>query len=165
MDNSKTANAMSDFGFSFVGSYLNQCARIEAWTIDILTVNDGKTSKSRMPHLFGQKLKAVKELAETHPEIFSKPNRVVELMQKFEQPAKLRSNLAHSITHKTSNDSGSFYLFQNTGTAERFWFTEDDMKLAISDLKRIVKEITDQKLKPTPPPLQPQPKQAATGGP
>lgn len=131
----------------------------------MLTVNDDKTSKSKVPHLFGQKLKAVKELAETHPEIFSKPTRVVDLMQKFEQPAKLRSNLAHSITHKTSNESGSFYLFQNTGTAERFWFTEDDMKLAISDLKKMVKEITDQKLKSTPPPSPPQPKQGAASGP
>lgn len=165
MDNRHTQNPLCDFGFAFVGSYLNQCARVEAWTIEMLTVNEDKTSKSKVPHLFGQKLKAVKDLAESHPDIFSKPSRVVDLMQKFERPAKLRSNLAHSIMHKTSNDAGSFYLFQNTGTAERFWFTEEDMKLALSDLKKIVKEITDQKLKPTPRLSPPQPKQAAASGP
>ena len=165
MDNRKTQSPLGDFGFAFVGSYLNQCARVEAWTIEMLTVHEDKTSKSKVPHLFGQKLKAVKDLAQSHPEVFSKPSRVVDLMQKFEKPAKLRSNLAHSITHKTSNDAGSFYLFHNAGTEERFWFTEEDMKLALSDLKKIVKEIADQKLKSTPRPSLPQPKQGAVSDP
>jgi hypothetical protein len=165
MDNGKTQNANGDFGFAFVGSYLNQCARVEAWTITMLAAHEDKTSKSKVPHLFGQKLKAVRELADSHPEVFNKPSRVVALMQQFEEPAKLRSNLAHSIMHKTCNPSGSFYLFHNTGTAERFWFTEEDMNTSLSSLKKIVKEITDQKPKSTPPPSPLQPKQAAAAGP
>ena len=165
MNATTSPNTPSDFGFAFVGSYLNQCAKVEAWTIDMLATHDDKTAKSKVPHLFGQKLRAVRELAELHPEIFSKPERVVHLMQQFEQPAKLRSNLAHSIVHKTNNADGSFYLFHNIGTAERFWFTQQDMTAALSALKKIVKEITDQKLKPTPLPSPPQPKQGATSGP
>lgn len=155
-----------DFGFAFVGSYLNQCARVEAWTIGILQAHADKTKGAKVPHLFGQKLKAVRELADTHPSIFSKPARVVELMQRFEEPAKVRSNLAHAVNHKANNPSGNFHLFHNSGTEERFWFTEDDMKTALANLKKLVKEICDQQLKKaTPPSSPPQPKQAATAGP
>jgi hypothetical protein len=165
MENENAQNSNGDFGFAFVGSYLNQCARVEAWTITILALHRDKTSKAKVPHLFGQKLKAVKELADSHPEVFNKPARVVSLMQQFEKPATLRSNLAHSVMHKTSNQSGSFYLFHNTGTSERFWFTEEDMKAALASLKQIVKEITDQKPKATPP-SSPRPQaQAAIAGP
>jgi len=156
----------SDFGFAFVGSYLNQCARVEAWTIGILQAHADKAKGSKIPHLFGQKLKAVRELADTHPSIFSKPARVVELMQRFEEPAKVRSNLAHAVNHKATNPTGTFYLFHNSGTDERFWFTEDDMKAALINLKKLVKEICDQQMKKTTPPSSPpQPKQAATTGP
>ncbi len=131
----------------------------------MLAAHKDQTGKSTVPHLFGQKLKSVKELARSHPDIFNKPARIAALMQQFEAPAKLRSNLAHSIMYKTTNPSGSFYLFHNIGTEERFWFTEDDMKTALSGLKKLVKEITDQKSKSTPPSLLRPPKQAATSGP
>jgi hypothetical protein len=164
MDNANTQIANGDFGFTFVGSYLNQCARVEAWTVKILQANDDKTKTIRVPHLFGQKLKAVRELADTHPALFSKPARVIELMQRFEEPAKLRSNLAHAVNYKASNPTGNFYLFYNSGTDDRFWFTEDDMKIALTNLKKLVKEICDQQLKKiNPPSSPPQPLQGAAG--
>ena len=163
MDSSNDQYPNGDFGFAFVGSYLNQCARVEAWTIQILQAHGEKTKGTKLPHLFGQKLKAVRELADTHPALFSKPTRVIELMQRFEEPAKLRSNLAHSISYKATNPTGTFHLFFNSGTDERFWFTEDDMNTALANLKKLVKEICDQQLrKPTPPPSPLQPTQAAT---
>jgi hypothetical protein len=166
MDSTVSQDKNGDYGFAFVGSYLNQCARVEAWTVKILLANDDKTKTAKVPHLFGQKLKAVRDLADTHPTVFSKPARVIELMQRFEEPAKLRSNLAHAVNHKASNPTGSFYLFFNGGTGERFWFAEDDMKTALTNLKKLVKEICDQQLKKTTPPSsQPQPSQAATAGP
>lgn len=156
----------NDFGFTFVGSYLNQCARVEAWTIEILTTNKNGVKNSKVPHLFGQKLKAVRELADSEPGLFSKPARVIDLMQRFEAPAKLRSNLAHAITHRAINDTDNYYLFQNTGTSERLWFTEKDLKGALADLKKLVKEITDQNLKAAiPASSQPLPKQGVASGP
>lgn len=155
MDNATAQNSNGDFGFAFVGSYLNQCARVEAWTVKILQAHDDKTKAAKVPHLFGQKLKAVRELADTHPTLFSKPTRVIELMQRFEEPAKLRSNLAHAVNYKASNPTGNFYLFYNSGADDRFWFTEDDMKTALTNLKKLVKEICDQQLKKTTPPSSP----------
>jgi hypothetical protein len=165
MDDKKSNNANGDFGFAFVGSYLNQCARVEAWTITMLAAHGVGEGKAKVPHLFGQKLKAVRELTDSRPEIFNKPERVVVLMQKFEEPAKLRSSLAHSVMHRASNSLGNFYLFHNGGTDDRFWFCEGDMKTSLSELKKLVKEILDQKPKTTPPPSPPQPKQGAATGP
>jgi hypothetical protein len=131
-----------------------------------LKAHDDKTKVAKIPHLFGQKLKAVRELADTHSTLFSKPTRVIELMQRFEEPAKLRSNLAHAVNYQASNPTGNFYLFFNSGTDERFWFTEEDMKAALINLKKLVKEICDQQLKnATPPSLPPQPSPGAKGGP
>jgi hypothetical protein len=166
METTNIQQNCNEFGFAFVGSYLNQCARVEAWTVGILEKHTDQTKGSKIPHLFGQKLKAVRELADTHPSIFNKPARVVELMQRFEEPGKLRSNLAHAVHHTASNPTGSFHLFHNSGTGERFWFTEDDMKAALINLKKLVKEICDQNLKKAIPALSPpQPKQGATTGP
>lgn len=56
-------------------------------------------------------------------------------------------------------------MFHNGGTDDRFWFREEDMTTRLSELKKLVKEILDQKPKSTPPPSQPQPKQGAASGP
>ena len=166
MESTNVQQANGDFGFAFVGSYLNQCARVEAWTIEILQAHADKTKGSKIPHLFGQKLKAVRELADMHPSIFSKAARVVELMQRFEEPAKVRSNLAHAVNCRATNSTGAFHLFHNSGTGEKFWFAEDDMKTALTNLKKLVKEICDQQMKKaTPPSSPPRPKQVATTGP
>lgn len=161
----KTSNDNGDFGFTFVGNYLHQCARVEAWALTILSANLTSGKKSKVPHLFGQKLKAVSDLTASNAEIFSKPKRVIELMGRFAEPAKLRSNLAHALVSSATSDKGTVYLFHNPGTNERFWFEEDQMRQALTELKKLVKEVTDQKLKtPTPASSQLQPKRGAANG-
>lgn len=150
MTTETTAQESSDFGFTFVGNYLCLCSRIEAWTANILSQNHLRSSDGnakKIPHLFGQKLKAITDLCESSPEIFSKPQRVAELMNRFSAPAKMRSNLAHSTLIKATCKNSTYYLFHNNGTDERFWLTESQMKEALIELKKVVKEITDQKLK------------------
>ncbi len=158
-----------EFGYAFVGSYLNQCARVEAWTISVLDVAPQISSAGKpikMPHLFGLKLKAVKELVVANPKIFNKPERITELMERFTEPAHMRSNLAHSTIVKSTHKDEIYWLFYNVGTRERFWLPEDQMKTALVELKRLAKEITDQKLKiVTPSSSPPQPKQGAASGP
>lgn len=129
---------------SFVGSYLHHCARVEEWSAAIL--KEASITK-KMPHLFGQKLKAVADLAEKQPEKFTRAKRVTELMQKFALHAKLRSNLAHAIQTTAANETTNYLLVRNSGTGERQWFTHDEMKSQLSDLKKLVKEILDQKLR------------------
>ena len=72
-------------------------------------------------------------------------------MDRFVEPAKMRSNLAHAVVRTLSNKEGPFWLFHNVGTNERFWLLEDQMKTDLANLKKLVKEITDQKLKTTTP--------------
>ncbi|MGL5839101.1 MAG: hypothetical protein ACRCY3_11420 [Sphingorhabdus sp.] len=164
-----TAMPNGDFGYIFVGSYLNQCARVEAWTLAVLQtpIANARLGKNiRIPYLFGQKLKAVSDLVQDKPELFSKPKRVIELMARFAEPAKLRSNLAHASVMRATNDKGSYFLFHTPGTDERYWFDENKMREILVELKKLVKEITDQKMKTvSPASSQPRPSPAATADP
>ncbi len=162
-------NGHENFGHAFVGNYLCLCARVEDWTISIIAKaqDTGATAKkTKMPHLFGLKLRAVRELATASPTLFNKPSRIVDLMERFAEPAKMRSNLAHSVVRTATDKEATYWLFHNVGTDERFWLLDEQMKAELTDLKKLVKEITDQKLKAvTNSPSQPQPSPSAKAGP
>jgi hypothetical protein len=154
MSNPTSVNGEDSFGHAFVGNYLCLCAIVENWTISVISKAQLSVTLEKpikMPHLFGLKLRTVRELATTSPTLFNKPTRVAELMDRFVEPAKMRSNLAHAVVRTLSNKEGSFWLFHNVGTNERFWLLEDQMKTDLANLKKLVKEITDQKLKTTTP--------------
>jgi len=163
-----TVNNDTDFGSAFVGGYMLCCARIEEWGAVILassaqTKADGGPTK--IPRMLGPKLKAIADIVASQPDFFAKPKRVSELMSRFASPAKLRSDMAHSTLIALKNGSDTFYLFHTVDSGERFWMTKTDMQNSLTDLKKLVKEITDQRMKKVNPPSSPpQPKQAATAG-
>jgi hypothetical protein len=163
-----TANE-TEYGAAFVGNYMLCCARVEEWAAAILVATHLVTvdaAAPKVPRMLGPKLKAISELVANHPTAFSKPKRVVELMNRFARPAKLRSDMAHSTVTAVKNCTETYYLFHTVDNGERFWMVKKDMESALSDLRKLVKEITDQKPKAfNPPSSPPQPKQAATGGP
>jgi hypothetical protein len=166
---SNTTATELEFGAAFVGSYMILCARIEEWAAEVLASAipanaDGTPIK--IPRMLGPKLKAISELVGNQPNPFAKPKRVSELMARFVAPAKLRSDMAHSTLSAVKSGTETVYLFHTVDTGERFWMTKTDMLRALVELKNLVKEITDQKVKNvTPPSSPPQPKQAATAGP
>ena len=161
-------NGHENFGHAFVGNYLCLCARVEDWTISVIgkaQQPETTAKKTKMPHLFGLKLRAVRELATTSPALFNKPSRIVDLMDRFAEPAKMRSNLAHSVVRTATDKEATYWLFHNVGTNDRFWLLDEQMKTELTDLKKLVKEITDLKLKlVTQSPSQPRPSQGAKGG-
>lgn len=158
-----------EHGAAFLGSYMLCCARVEEWAAAILAANAPRSANGdapKVPRMLGPKLKAISELVANQPAAFSKPKRIVELMSRFAQPAKLRSDMAHSTVTAVKNGVHAYYLFHTVDSGERFWMTKTDMDSALSDLRKLVKEITDQKPKvATPPPSPPQPKQVATADP
>lgn len=166
--NNTTATEL-EFGAAFIGSYMILCARIEEWAAEVLasappTNTDGQPTK--IPRMLGPKLKAISELVGKQPNPFAKPKRVSELMTRFATPAKLRSDMAHSTLTAVKSGSETVYLFHTVDNGERFWMTKTDMLKALVELKNLVKEVTDQKIKSaTPPSSPPQPKQAVTTGP
>lgn len=141
---------------AFRGEYLNLCAHVEAWAVGILlsdAVQKSDTVKTKLPYLFGAKLKAVASLAENHPSLLSNSKRVVELMSEFEPFARLRSDLAHAVMTVHEDEEFHTMIFDNPGVARlpkhdgRFWVNRDEAKKLVVDLKNLVKRINDQRLK------------------
>jgi hypothetical protein len=150
MSDKNSTGDQENFGHAFVGNYLCLCARVEDWTISVILKAqqlDRSGKKTKMPHLFGLKLRAVRELATASPTLFNKPSRIVDLMDRFTEPAKMRSNLAHAVVRTAADKTANYWLFHNVGTNDRFWLLEEQMKSELTELKKLVKEITDQKLK------------------
>ncbi|HEV7233727.1 MAG TPA: hypothetical protein VGN36_05735 [Sphingorhabdus sp.] len=144
------ANNELEYGAAFVGGYVICCARVEEWASAILVataLNDADGVAPKVPRMLGPKLKAISDLATNQPAAFSKPKRIVELMSRFSQPAKMRSDMAHSTVTPVKNGTDTYYLFRTVDSGERFWMTKTHMESALSDLRKLVKEITDQKAK------------------
>lgn len=143
-------------GHAFRGEYLNACSQVEAWAMMVFASAAAAKSlpaRKRSPHLFGEKLKIVTELAGATEPAFSKPKRVTELMTKFEPYAKLRSDLAHATMTAAGGNGETIFAFSNpTGqrlpiARERIWLTPSEASLLLSDLKQLAKEICDQKVR------------------
>ncbi|MEQ1552140.1 hypothetical protein [Sphingorhabdus sp.] len=152
--NNTTATEL-EFGAAFIGSYMILCARIEEWAASVLisaTPTAANGSPAKIPRMLGPKLKAISELVGSEPNPFAKPNRVAELMARFAAPAKLRSDMAHSTLTPVKNGAETVYLFHTVDNGDRFWMTKTDMLKALTELKNLVKEVTDQKIKNINPP-------------
>lgn len=144
---------------TFRGEYIDTCAQIEQWAIEVMQTPraqaTGKVGK-RLPYMFGQKLKLVAELAQDDT-IFSRPSRVRELLNRLAPYATLRSALAHATCTYTGTGKALTIIFEMPGalplpvTEGRFWLTPQDTSAVISQLKAIRKELADQRVKPASP--------------
>lgn len=119
------------------------------------TLNPGRV-KGKNPYLFGQKLKLVAELAQSENSIFSKPDRVGDLLVQISGYAQLRAELAHATVRVIEQSDEAIFAFDLPADrpfprgGKRFWLTSEDATRIIGELKQIVKQIRDQKLKPSP---------------
>lgn len=143
-------------GHLFRSEVLQQCALIEEWTVSILespNVLALRSGKTVLPHLFGQKLRAVGDLSKTNPELFRKSGRIDVLLDEFQRYADMRSELAHSVLSCGQLCEEPMIVFTNTGiqiapdTPKRTTLKESECKSLLSNLKHQVKQIRDQKLK------------------
>lgn len=142
---------------SFRGEYIDLCAQIEQWAVDVISRQQSQSvipAKIKLPYLFGQKLAFVKKLVDTEIKIFSNPARVTELLAKIESYTQLRADLAHATVRVIGQNSDTIFAFEvktdqafPNGT-RRFWLTQQDAHRIISELKQLVKQIGDQKFAP-----------------
>jgi hypothetical protein len=138
---------------AFRGEYIDVCAQIERWAVEV--IRNAETSAGaprKMPHLLGQKLKLVAELA-SDDTIFAKPMRVRELLARLQPYIDLRSHLAHATMTVTGEGTAEIYAFDLPGAdgppscGGRFWLTPGDGRSLLSRLKKNRKELSDQKLR------------------
>lgn len=138
---------------AFRGEYIDICAQIERWAVEV--IRSAETSPAvprKMPHLLGQKLKLVAELA-SDDTIFVKPMRVRELLTRLQPYIDLRSHLAHATMMVAGEGAAEIYAFDLPGAdglpscSGRFWLTPDDGRGLLVGLKKNRKELSDQKLR------------------
>jgi len=162
-------------GHAFRGEYLHHCSQVEAWAVAVFSNNlvvESGLLRKRMPHLFGQKLKAIADLAGAPSPVFSRPKRVSELLEKFQPYAALRADLAHATMVSAGSNGQSIFAFDNPNGPrlplgrERMWLTPSEALGLLSELKQLTKEICDQKVRAKANPSSPRPPgPAAAGGP
>ena len=144
-------------GHIFRSRFLDKCALIEGWAINILKAADAASDRGRsakLPHLFGKKLEAVRKLAESEMSPFKSPTKVIGLLDLLEPYAQLRSALAHAVLRVTPGLEGDrLFLFHVTcemvapGWQRRPVFTNEEMQDALSELAKISNELSQQSLR------------------
>ncbi|MBS0478769.1 MAG: hypothetical protein JSR79_05660 [Proteobacteria bacterium] len=136
------------------GEFIDLCAQIECWAVATinraLPLASGRADK--MPHLLGQKLKLIGDLA-ADDAVFAKPARIRELLGEIAPLMKMRSDLAHARLLHASEGGEEIYAFELPAAAigpvgaGRFWLKREETPALICALKQARKELADQKLK------------------
>lgn len=134
---------MSQQAHAFRGEFIDVCAQVELWALSIIERVDKGV---KAPHLFGQKLGRIEEIAK-QGEVFCKPARVRDLLEKFKPLAELRSRLAHAVAQTPSQGADPIFAWEVAGPCgTRFWLRQSEMIRLLIDLKKLRKELADQKL-------------------
>lgn len=134
---------MSQHAHAFRGEYIDVCAQIEHWALSVIERAD---AGKKPPYLFGLKLRRVGEIAATS-QLFCKPARVCELLDQLKPLADLRSQLAHGIVQSPNQSSDPVFAWEVAGSDNaRFWLRQSEMIDRLCALKKIRKELADQKL-------------------
>jgi hypothetical protein len=162
----ESAQPPARMGDVFRGRFLDSCSIVERWATALL--EDGGMARST--YFFGQKLQAVRDLAEAEPARFRSPRRVLKLLDGFRRFAELRTHLAHSVQTTAQADDGiRLAIFTpvhaSAGDCLSVVPNEDDMACLSRELARLAKEFGDQRLKGVSPSSPPLPRPAAAADP
>jgi hypothetical protein len=146
----KEKTSLERAGHSFRVQFIDICATIEEWASLMLAECD-QVKKSN--HLFGQKIKAVHEIATATPSRFRHRERVLDLLAKLQPLAELRNKLAHARQiAATQTDEGPLIIFraaqETTPYKTGILLNAGEMKTHLRDLADIAKQLRDQSLKP-----------------
>lgn len=146
------ALSLDDMGHRFRSRLFDECSRIEHWAVAILAKAKPKAST----YLFGRKLAAVRDLAEHVPAAGTKhplkhPHRVLELLDRLQPYATLRSSIGHAVqTIALRADGLPLFIYDAAACKATFKatvLTADDQERILREVMRIAKELADQRLR------------------
>jgi hypothetical protein len=144
---------MSKQAHAFRGEFISVCARVEQWCVTVLDAAKGREIASGKPYLFGQKLGAIKKLAEQEQSLFRHPQAVSKLMDEFAPYGALRAKLGHAVLRGCDESNSGLFAFQLPTNAAlpddngRFWIAASEADDLIAKLKGLAKRIEDQGVK------------------
>jgi hypothetical protein len=133
-------------GHRFRGRFLDKCAAVERWAVEVL-LEAGEATKSC--HLFGHKLAAVRKLALEAESRLKSPKKVLHLLDQFQPFATLRSDLAHSTLRTATTDEESVLIFTSCNQArEEGWKSvvlgEKEQRQVLTGVSRLANELGQQ---------------------
>ena len=96
----------------FRSKVIDKCALVESRCVEIIRSTSNRPHD--IPHLFGQKIEAIRDLANKEQSPFLKPKRVLEALDALAPYARLRSEIAHSTLRVVNDLAGEHVImFQN----------------------------------------------------
>jgi hypothetical protein len=136
---------------AFRGAFADQCSIVERWAVSVLAKVPSATSQ----YLFGQKLGAVRKLAEGDltrgaARHFKNPKRVLILLDRFQPFAEMRSALAHSVQSiQLRADGQAVFLFQPIGRSKpmAIALAAPAQEALLRELSSLAKQFTDQAMR------------------
>jgi hypothetical protein len=165
---------LSTRGHAFRGALIDNCAAIETWLTTILTEAAARERPGKA-HYLGQKLEAARELAQAdqalpgNQRLLKRPNRVIELLDQIGPYADLRSSLAHAVQSiALSRDGEPVFLFapvEKQDKGMQIALTLAAQSFILANVRRLVKELAEQQLRPANPSVPPRPSPASAAGP
>jgi hypothetical protein len=143
---------LADVGHRFRGAFLDKCGVVERWATNTLAATDGKEKAN---YLFGQKIAAVRELAKRDLSAngtrrLKYPQRVIDLLDRFQPYADLRSCLAHSVqTIAFASDGEQVFMFEPIGRSRALAvaLTEASQQRVLKEVSLLAKQLNDQRVR------------------
>lgn len=140
-------DAAEQMGHVLRSQMLDQFALVEKWIVHSVQDIGEKHCKAAL----GQKLKFIRESCDQ----FKNPKRIERLADKIEAAICLRNEIVHAILETVIGRNGDpLWLFSNVGVAsnglvpKQSVITAEHFRDQLTALKRLVKELNDQPLKP-----------------
>jgi len=163
-------NEALSLGYCFIGLVIAECAKVDQWATKLLMTTE---SEAEPPRLFGEKLKAVRLLAErgkASPDTatLADATAVLDFLRRFEPYADLRSRLAHSVVTYAMRNDGYVFVYDPLDRKRYAWpiaLSEAGQIEISSEIRRLVRKLTREGKREAKPPAPPQPKQAAAACP
>lgn len=140
---------------AFRGEYIDLCAHIERWAVTAICSSQAMQTgnvPAKPPHLLGQKIALITELANDRTDVFAHPKRVRVILEQLAPFLKLRSDLAHAVMTIAITDDGPVFVFEVPKENKvafvggRFWITPAEATKVLADLRRVRKLLFDQRL-------------------
>jgi hypothetical protein len=147
--------SLADVGHRFRGAFLDICGIVERWATNTLCATE---RNEKANYLFGQKLAAVRELAKHDLTVngakrLRYPHRVIDLLDRFQPYADLRSRLAHSVqTIAFASNGEQVFMFEPIGRSRALavTLTEASQQRVLKEVSLLAKELNDQRVRERP---------------
>jgi hypothetical protein len=140
-----------DYAHVFRSKALEQFARIEVWATETIEATNPRPKK--LPHLFGQKIEFLRQLAKTHPK-HAEATSLKQSLQRLEPLLSARTILAHGRLETVRTKCGHIHhVFQAGKDAEalpgkRLLVRDGELDTVLGELTQLANAITAISLPP-----------------